>query len=138
MEAETEPIAAPGHSLADRGGVAREATAVPASGEQSTAGDRLDRIVRQRPLRVGVVSGLGYRNVKGSLEKTSALLRTYSKVPHHVVESPEDMASTLESYEQSGIDIVAVSGGDGTVSMVAIRRPTPSVSPMRPVRLARS
>lgn len=132
MEAETESVAGALNPTVAKSH-ASEQGAVPRTSDKPTALERLRTIVQERPLRIGVLSGLGYRNVKGSLEKTTAHLRTLPDVPHHVVESPEDVGATLDAYEAEDIDIVAVSGGDGTVSMVATHLLTRSKSPTAPL-----
>jgi len=132
MDAETEPAAKTWDPTVVSSH-ARELSAQPETALQLSARERLHRIVKARPLRIGVVSGLGYRNVKGSLERTSAHLRTLPDIPHHVVESPEDVSTTLDSYEAAGVDIIGVSGGDGTVSMVATHLLTRWKSPTPPL-----
>ena len=133
MKAETERLQSP-TGLTQQ---PHRTAAAPEAGARTAPApsphQKLAATASERPLRLGVVSGLGYRNVKGSLEKTSALLRTAGNVEHHVVESPEDVAQTLDAYEEAGMDIVAVSGGDGTVSMVATHLLTRSKSPTPPI-----
>jgi diacylglycerol kinase (ATP) len=69
-------------------------------------------------LRVGVLSSPGYRNMKGGLGRLERFLSERSGVPHLHVESPFDVKSALGELDHRGVDVVAVSGGDGTVSMV--------------------
>ena len=133
MEAETERLQPPTGLAPQPQGTASARGTAARTTPAADAHQRLATTAAERPLRLGVVSGLGYRNVKGSLEKTSALLRTADRVEHHVVESPEDVAQTLDAYEEKGMDIVAVSGGDGTVSMVATHLLTRSKSPTPPI-----
>lgn len=132
MEAETQPVTGTTDPSVASTHV-RDGASIPKTALQPTAREHLRRIAQERPLRIGILSGLGYRNVKGSLEKTSALLRTLPDIPHHVVESPEEVSTTLEAYEAANVDILGVSGGDGTVSMVATHLLTRSKSPTPPL-----
>ncbi|MCA9320359.1 MAG: hypothetical protein KDB53_06480, partial [Planctomycetes bacterium] len=88
----------------------------PASGELGMP--RLsDANGSEAALRVGVIMGLGYRNLRGDLERLSRYL-TGTPIPHHVVREPSDVDAAMREFEAQGLDVVVVSGGDGTVSMV--------------------
>ena len=93
----------------------------------------LVRIARERPLRVGVLSGLGYTNLKGDLARTTEHLRTLPHVPHRVVKTPPEVGAALDEFAASAIDVVAVSGGDGTVSMVVTQLLARPATAQRPV-----
>ena len=69
------------------------------------------------PIKVGMISGLGYRNLRGDLDRQSRFFDGRN-VPRKVVRDPADVAAALQEYEREGIELVAVSGGDGTISMV--------------------
>lgn len=68
--------------------------------------------------RVGVLSSPGYRNQKGALARVRRLLHEVPDVAHCEVQDPEEVADALRSFERDGVDVVAVNGGDGTLSMV--------------------
>ena len=68
--------------------------------------------------RLGVLSSPGYRNQKGALARVKRLLVEEPQVAHREVQDPGDVADALRSFETDGIDVVAVNGGDGTLSMV--------------------
>lgn len=74
--------------------------------------------VADRALKVAVLCGLGYINLRGGLGRLREFLQGNPKVPHRVVKNREDVACALEEFAASGIDVLVVSGGDGTVSMV--------------------
>jgi len=118
MEAETQSAVV----KPDRGQIRADAIP-PASpihpASALTPAARLDFAARERPLRVGLVRGLGYRNLQGDLERTSRYLNTRNGIPHRVVKNQEETGKALDEFIDSGVDIVAVSGGDGTISMVA-------------------
>ncbi len=95
-------------------------------GQVSTAAAGQSEMPRLEPqrkprgaaLRMGVIMGLGYRNLCGDLDRVTRVLDELP-VPHIVVRNPDDVGAALDDFQESGMDVVAVSGGDGTVSMVA-------------------
>lgn len=90
----------------------------PAAGPHEMPQLTVAETVEKPSIRVGVVSGLGYKNLRGDLERISRYLNGLP-VPHEIVREPRDVAQALDDFEAQGIDLVVVSGGDGTISMVA-------------------
>lgn len=89
-----------------------------ASATPDTSIDVPELLTKER-LSVGVISGYGYRNLKGGMDRLTGFLRGVPNVSHHSVRTPSEVAAAVDGFTAAGIDIVAVSGGDGTVSMVA-------------------
>jgi diacylglycerol kinase-like protein len=74
-------------------------------------------ISRGRPaLRVGAICGRGYRNLRGDLDRLSGFLNERG-LPFHQVRNPHDVRKAIDDFERERIEVLVVSGGDGTVSM---------------------
>lgn len=74
-------------------------------------------ISRGRPkLRVGTVCGRGYRNLRGDLGRLADFSRD-RQLPFHQVRNPQDVRRALDELERDRVEVLVVSGGDGTVAM---------------------
>ena len=67
--------------------------------------------------RIGVLSGAGYHNQRGGLERVHRVLRSIPGVPHREVRGPEDVEVALTDLDRLGTEVLVLNGGDGTVSM---------------------
>lgn len=68
--------------------------------------------------RIGVISNPRSRQNLRQLAAIRQLLETAPRIPHREPESPAEIASVLRQFAESGIDLVVVNGGDGTVLSV--------------------
>jgi len=75
-------------------------------------------VVAGRSLQVGLLhnplSG-GNRRRPGPVRR---MLEAHGQMRRHDVETPADIAAALQDFARRGIDVVAISGGDGTVQAV--------------------
>ena len=65
--------------------------------------------------RIGVLSGAGYHNQRGGLERVRGVLRDVPQVPHREVRGPEDVDVALADLDRLGTEVLVLNGGDGTV-----------------------
>ena len=96
-------------------------TTTPAATSPALSASDLDipSLLSKERLSVGVISGYGYRNLKGGMDRLTGFLRGVPNVSHHSVRTPYEVAAAVDGFTAAGIDVIVVSGGDGTVSMVA-------------------
>ena len=70
------------------------------------------------PLTFGLISGPGYHNRKGGLERLQKVLSQYPDLPHRIVHTPQDVDEAVNEYLTMNLDVIGINGGDGTLGMV--------------------
>lgn len=69
--------------------------------------------------RVGVLSNpLSRRNRITGIDGLQEDLARHAEALHRVVSTPEEIAVALAEFEESGVNVIAINGGDGTVDAV--------------------
>ncbi|MFT7616779.1 MAG: diacylglycerol kinase (ATP) [Planctomycetota bacterium] len=70
------------------------------------------------PLSFGLISGPGYHNKKGGLDRLMKVLEQHPEISHHIVSSPLEVAKAVDELLASSTGLIGVNGGDGTLGMV--------------------
>jgi hypothetical protein len=73
-----------------------------------------------RPIRTGVINNpLSFRNRRrDTMRAVLDVLGAHSRIPHHVVDRPEDVGAATRALIDAGSELIVVNGGDGTVQAV--------------------
>ncbi len=85
------------------------------------------------PLSFGLISGPGYHNKKGGLDRLKKVLSQHPEIAHFVVSSPQEVAQAVDKLLDEKTQLIGVNGGDGTLGMVVtdlIRRGHPESLPL--------
>ena len=79
-----------------------------------------DGVVRDRPLRVGVINNprSGQNARHGLLERVRDALREHPQVPHFEEETSDGMMAAARELMARDTELIVVNGGDGTVQAV--------------------
>lgn len=68
-----------------------------------------------RPIRIGVVSNPLSRQNLRQIDAIRAVMNAHPAVPHRVLHSRADNVTAIRELAEAGVELVAISGGDGTV-----------------------
>ncbi len=72
----------------------------------------------QGPLSLGLISGPGYHNKKGGLERLKKVLAQHPEIDHYIVHTPEEVTQAVDALLAKSTALIGANGGDGTLGMV--------------------
>ncbi len=83
--------------------------------EEAFTGSRV-YVAADRSLRVGILTNpTSGKNRRGHYAKTRKLLMAYPQVLNRDVQTPRQIDTALQDFADKSVDLVVISGGDGTV-----------------------